>query len=824
MTRRIGALGLCAYLLTAPALLHAGDAPAVGRVSVPLGEWTRLQDALLPARREPPPEAVCPLGRTVVGEFRKGLLSATLETRFVVLAEQGFVKVPVLDAAASLREALLDGLPTSLVREGDLYVLGLDRPGVYSLTVRFFLGEEQDRFARRLRFRLPPAGPTKVEVLLPEQDIEPSLANGALSVPTPGPDGTRIEGHLDATGVFDLSWTRRATHRSAEQVRLEVRANALLTVQEALVAGLAVFDFNVIEGETDRLELRVPAGLEVIKVDGDAVLQWRTEAAAEGKLILLLRYLVAERTRVSVHFQSPLDIDKPVPLLLPLPPDAVPWVGMAGVQAPAGLNVRVASQDQAEPLTVRDLPAELTELTASPLLFGFRFTAPPRIQLSVARHAEVELTGTVIDEVEASTLLLEDGSEVTKVKLHMRNNTRQYLRLLLPAGAVLTHSLIDGQPVRPALVEKGPSEAVLFPLRQSERIEGRGGRVHVVQTGETLGDIANLYYSDPNRWTLILDDNRADLPQDRALRVGQAIKIPTVQGATLEESRFVIELAYKRRGAPLGALGQAAVSLPEPDADMMKATWHIFLPHSLEPVHFSGNLVQYSALRYDPFRRAKDFLRAAFAPSPAFAGERYKSILSTRKDIFQAEVVNKSSGEVVLASFPLVGERYRFKQVLLGRNPPTVEVFYVADTVATAVRWGSLGLAFALTLLLLGFRRKWWAWAVAAIGLGALLFVAHFVLGVHRRLLWGVDLALALAAVRAAAAPLRAAAERVWEAPGTLARLLTLRAIVLTAIACVLLEGLARHPALLPLVAAPVLGWIWLRAQRARRTEVHHAA
>ena len=673
------------FLMFLPAL--SGSAKEEGKVTLPVSLWEQMLSTL-EQDKEPDrsPVSVCPIQRKIDGTFRKGLFQATLTASFEVLDTRGHIRVPVLDGAASVGEVLLNNKRTSLLREGGMYSLGVDKPGSYTVRVKFFWGREQDRFARKLRFRLPDSGATEVSVLIPEKSIEAKLAQGALVSKKVTARGTQLIGHLDANGLFDLSWTRKLTHKAKEALRMEARLNTLFTIQEAIVGGVAVFDMTLLEGETDRVDLRLPEDIEVIRVEGDAVLQWQTEAG--GGLTVLLRHLVEDQVRVAVHFQFPAEEGKPVHLRMPLPPEEAEMTGALGVHGPAGLNVKVADVKEAEKLTLRDLPPELTDLASSPLLFGFRFTKPPQITLAVARHQEIELTSTLIDEIQASSLLIEDGTEVTKIKLRIRNNTRQYLTMHLPEGAMLTHSLIDGRPVRPAYTKEDGGEALLFPLRQSERIGAGRERYHTVRSGETLSDVANFYYSDPSQWRTILDNNMDQMADELDMTAGQVLRIPQRTGVTVEESSFVIELAYKRNRDPLGSLGRITLTLPRIDVDTMKAIWHIYIPRTLMPLSFDSNLAQYSYIRYDPFRRIRDFLyRDLFTPW-AWAGGRYKSILKQRKVIYHVEAEQRGRGEVVLAAFPLTGDRYRFKRVLLGQETPRITVTYIGRDTAAPVRWG----------------------------------------------------------------------------------------------------------------------------------------
>ena len=794
-----------------------------GHVTLPLDRWTGLLGELDtgdPAAPTPPVD-IASLERTLEGSFRKGLLSATLVARFQVFDDSGHIRVPVISAEASPSKVRLNGKPTSLVKHHGMYTVGVDKPGVYQVEVSFYLGQEQDRFARRLQVELPPGGVTQVSLLVPESDITARLEHGTLTAHEKRANGTQLLGYLDATGLLDLSWSRRVTHKGSASVQMQVSMNTLFTVREAVVSGVAVFDVDVLDGETDRLDLQLPAELEVTKVTGDAVLQWRSDAE---RLTVLLRYLVEGRTRMAVHFQYAVDDTKPIGLRMPLPADGIEMTGAVGVQAPPGLQVKVANIAQARELTTRDLPSELTSLTGSPLLFGFSYNSAPEISLSVARLQQVELTSTLIDEIEASTVLIEDGTEITKMRLHIRNNTRQYLRVRLGERDVLTHALIDGQPVRPARDRNEPGQTLLFSLRQSERVDPTVGRVHRVRRGETLGDIAHAYYTDPAKWTVILDGNRDQLSSEMSVRVGQVLRIPSAGPITVEESSFVLELAFRRERSHLGSFGSADLTLPEFDVDAMKVTWHLYLPKSLTPLSFSANLTQYSRIRYGTLRRLLDFLDEALGGRNAWAGgKKYQSILKQRRQIYQDQVERKSISDVSPASFPLVGERYRFKRILMDRDQPRVTVYYAANSLLSWVRWVALLAALALAFMMLRPTRRWWQWLIAGSGALLLLVVGHYVLGVHKRLIWGVDLALLVSLFGLWRARTDIDVRELLWSPWRALRLLTLDKLYYALALLLVLHLVLDYPLLLSSIVMIALFGLWQRWSAQAAKEADHA-
>ena len=539
---------LAAVMMTS-AVVRAQARSTPGKVTLPLAHWRSLQQKSEPAAANAPPVPLTCMERTLEGVFGRGLLSATLTVRLTVLDNSGHVWVPVVDGAAFPRQVRLDGKPATLVRRQGMYAVGVERPGSYLLQLRLLVGRQQDRFARRLLLRLPPGCPTRLSILVPERGIEAWLRRGALSAHLDRGASTLLRGHLDASGKLELSWTRKLrVAQGSRAARVQVHQDTLLTVHESLVNGVAVFQFKVLDGETDRFDLVLPPSEEVTRVSGDAVLQWQTRSTpgpgARTSLVVLLRYLVKGNARVRVHYSFPAHPTRPVPLAMITPAGKVPATGTLGVQAPAGLNVKVVRVAHARPLPLRDLPARLTGLTRSPLIMGFAFSREPRLTLSVTRNRRVQLTTTLIDEVQAATVITGEGVEHTKLKLFIRNNTRQYLGLRLPAGASLLGALMDGQPVHPARAEDG---TLLMPLRQSERVDPVAGRIHRVTPGQTLGDIAHFYYSDPARWPLILARNRDVLSDEQSLRSGQRLKIPSSGPVKVEEIRAQFSIRRRLR-------------------------------------------------------------------------------------------------------------------------------------------------------------------------------------------------------------------------------------------------------------------------------------
>jgi hypothetical protein len=739
--------------------------PHDGEVSVSLPTWREMQEEkarlLSPA---PAPRAYAIARREVNARFDRGVLRGEIEIEVETFEGRTETAVPVIDAEASLTDVKVDGDHAVALRDGAFYaVMVPSTPKLHSVKLGFARGREESRFQRAFALALPEAPFTRVVLDIPEKDLDVSIDGGAVLEQRATTEGTRVSGAVDGRRSLSVRWQRRLLHKSEQHREMEVEALSLASIGEEIVRTKSELVFKIVSGETDRLEIALPAAVEVTRVDGPSILQWYTEGAdGKKRVIVLLRHLVADEVKLVVETEMPRpsssDADG-IRLAFVEPLGAKLRGGFVAVEGRDGFEVKIAAASGAEEVGTREVPKALSDLSDKPLLFAYRHQGTfPELKLAIEKNAQIELTQAIIDDLEASTVLVEQGVEITKLRLYVRNNTRQYLTMRLPAKASVTHALIDGVPFHPAYSTDDHGERLLIPLRQSEKLSDSKPRVHLVKPGETLSEIALRYFNRTDRWRDIVAAN-ADLGGPSDIHVGQALRIPsTAGGVMLEESNSIVELAYKVSTDRLNPIARHRSQLPEMDIPVMSATWHYYFPHAYEPLRFDSNLKQLTAIRYDPLRRAVQFIDDALRIRGAWAGDgfgsgAYRNILSTRKEIYQKEM--RKEVTEAFSSFPLVGDRYRFNRVLLGDHPAFIELVYMDRSLVPVVQWGALllvlvlGIRFARSAQAVGVRpslaREPFASFTAAVIL--LLVVSHYVLGVHRHLILGIDLALLAALV-----------------------------------------------------------------------------
>jgi len=697
------------------ALAHATD----GQVTLPLAAWNDLHP---PAVEATLPTDAVHHDRRLVGSVDRGLLEATLTHRVEALRP---TDLPVLPGDATVVRARLDGGPAPLTRS-DRYRIALT-PGAHDLRLDLLQGQASDRSERRVRLALPPGGPTAFELTLPEAPVDVALASGVVTETAERVGHTVVKGWVDGTGALDLSWERRTTHEATD-ARLDAEVFALLDLGGDLVVGQGSYRFDVLAGEVDRVALELPVGVEVTEVTGPQVLQWHSR---DGQLAVLLREVADEAVALTVGYQYPTDLDGPTELQLPLPD--TPVRGALGVVAPVAMQVELAEVHEAVRLPPRDIPQDLVELSADPLRAAVAFDEPPRAAATTTRQGEVLTSASRIDDLQGISLLMEDGTEVGKLRLAVRNADRQALSVQLPAGARLTHCYRDGAPLKPAADREAP-DRVMVPLTRSQR---SAQRAYTVQPGDTMSQIAADNYGDATTWTTVAAANPH--VDSGNLQVGQVLQLPTVGDTDVQS--FVLELGWERRTDPLRPVGTRQVALPSLDLEVMAATWHLYVPEHIEPLSVDASLTQVSGLRADPLTRFVDLLvHHGATGSSAYASGPYKNVLSKRRSYFEA--AQQQQAAAPLSSYPLVGQRLRFRGHLLGTEAPTATFRYVGAGIGEAVRWVAWGLALLVAGWLARRPRDRAPWATAAAGLGLGAVVGHYLLGTYAALVGGANLGL----------------------------------------------------------------------------------
>jgi hypothetical protein len=460
-----------ALLLASPAA-HAAQEPE--RVIMKLDEFLKLYEKNRAEETQAPIDFAISSARYQGDvQLRDGEPYAAVFTarlRIDVLRSKGFVKVPVLPATVALESAKIGAVEADVVIENGYYTLVTAQRGALTLDLTFGVGVTSAEGASGLSFQLVPAGATTALLSVPaREDLDFTVTSAKLQSDKVVGEKRVVEATLPSTGSLAIQWQREIPKAAQQAARVFAEVHTLVGLGDGLMRATTTVQYTILFAGVDRLQLKVPKGMQMLDVVGNGVRDWKLDES--GTLNVTLNY--AAKGVYPLRFEmerviGPQATDLGAPIAVPVGVDRTK--GFVGVESRGNLEIKAGAVANATPVDVRALPAAILGITSQPVLLGFKYLGGDVvIPLAAAQHEDVDVLVTLLDETRARTMWTPEGRRLTSVKYRIRNNRRQFLRLALPKGAELWSASVGGRAVQPA---KASDARVMVPLVRSQAAGG----------------------------------------------------------------------------------------------------------------------------------------------------------------------------------------------------------------------------------------------------------------------------------------------------------------------------------------------------------------
>ncbi len=407
-----------------------------------------------------PPRAAFLRSAEYRGRLEGAILRLTGSLELEVLAS-GWVRLPMWSQATVISfeggKALLSpsGAGTELMVQG---------PGSFELKVELVIAAPDHPGDNHLDLILPDA-PLNVVEIVAGAGIENLEAKNALLV-----SQRRNRSFFSLKqGRASLSWRRpfEAEQGAGGEVitpeaRVHLKSYQMLDVGEGALGGLLVLDYRIRIAEISSADIEMPDGIEVFEVSAPGLESWKVlRRDADRVLHLVFGGPVGGDVRVSVGFEGAYD---PQEALIVAPRFKALGIeretGWLTVSA-GGAEVSLKLGEGVLPSDPSELPADILQLGGNPVAACKFSGVPGEILLGIREHEDAAVLTAIIESLNATTLLLEDGTEALWMDLRIKNNRRQFLRLdLAHEQTEIWSLLVESQPARP----KRSGETILVPL------------------------------------------------------------------------------------------------------------------------------------------------------------------------------------------------------------------------------------------------------------------------------------------------------------------------------------------------------------------------
>jgi len=541
---------IIAIVLLSAASLAQQQAPPVpdanhpGWVVISVDEYQDLRAHAFPTDRPPePPPMDATLTRVdydlhIAENLATGRASLTVD-----VLKDGWVRVPI-PSGLLVREARLDGKLVALVSGGggkssnDLFAV-LAHAGRVGLLLDIALPVSASAGEERISLPSTSSGVTRASVQLPRPDLDVKLTGGLLVDKSANGAESKWLAYARGNEPLIFTWRRKTEdHHVTLPLRQRGSLTQLTSLGEDATSVYAEVNLEVLQGAARNARIQLPEGITINQVSGAMVADWE---AKPGELLVTFlepveqsaRFVITGETRTAREGH----IDIALLRLLNTERDTGGGVAVEVLGAGEIKDLKSQGLENADATDLGDYVAG----RQSPSMVAFRFrsgdaSAARTLSVDIARYAQQAVLMANVEEARYRVLLTREGKMLVQAQYAIRNNQRNFLKISLPADAVVWSASLAGKPVRPGQANDG---SLLLPLEKT-----RAGE-------DTAPFILELFYlvREPawsDRGKAMLSLPALDLPVSRT---GLLLYHPPLFKVTGEPGTFRME-AYE---APVSA-------------------------------------------------------------------------------------------------------------------------------------------------------------------------------------------------------------------------------------------------------------------------------
>jgi len=462
---------LMVFLNVVPTSAQTASSTSPGWVVLPVNEYTALKRAASTTEPEPPPPPVeATLSRIdydlkIDGDLASGEARLTVD-----VIKNGWVRVP-LPEGLMVRDAQLDGRPVNLVtrpkeKGPGSFDLLLSKPGRSVLTLKIVAPVTTVAGTDILHLPVSNSAVSHATVELMRQGVDVRVTGGLLLEHSEAATGSRWKANGRGGEPLAFAWRRRVDDaRASQPLRLRGAVTQLVGLGEDATQVNAEVELDVVQGLANEAVVQLPENFTVNQVSGALVADWDVNRR-ELKVSFIEAVANNVRFKVTGELHLPRAGKLDVPLLRL--PAAERETGGVGIEVLGAGEIKERQASGLEEAEAGEL-GQLISSRPSPSLIAFRLLpsdgqSTRTLSLTVARYTPQAVLAANIDEAEYNALIAPDGKILVQSRFAVRNNQRNFLKLNLPASAVLWSATVAGRPIRPG---RGSDGSLLLPLEKT---------------------------------------------------------------------------------------------------------------------------------------------------------------------------------------------------------------------------------------------------------------------------------------------------------------------------------------------------------------------
>ena len=310
------------------------------------------------------------------------------------------------------------------------FIATFDHAGTFPIEVHFNAAVVQNNDWSAVNFRVAPGIVQPVVLQGLAADTEFQFANAARPLRT----GANFTSYLPVDGSFNFAWR---TARPEQEGKLFYTADMIsqISVGPGLMRQTALIDGKIMQGEMNRLDLRLHGSGDVTSVQGDGVLSWTNSAPDEkGDRDVVVQFNQPQRDTFAILVQMQTSIGafpESVDAVRLQPEGATRFAGTFRIENDGAVRLEVTQASGLSQISPDQFPTMNSSLFSptGTQFFAYRFSSA---DFALRINADQIVPAVGVSEVLAYNLGQNELSVDADIELDIRDAPLRELRLNIP--------------------------------------------------------------------------------------------------------------------------------------------------------------------------------------------------------------------------------------------------------------------------------------------------------------------------------------------------------------------------------------------------------
>lgn len=469
----------------------------------------------------------------------------------------------ILPESVTLGDIKVDGKPAPIVIQDSQFSTPIKGRGPHKLTVEFQVPIGKQGGPPQINLPIRPIPVTRIDLSLPGKKELQLVPKANVTYQYTGGE-TAATAYVPMSDSVRISWSEAVPEETKSELRADATVYHAVHAEEGLLAVHAMVNVDISRGETNRLELEVPKGVDVNRVVSPAgiIADWRyTKSGEQGidRIEIFFDRQVGEPINLDVHYDQALDKAQQASGI------KLPLLSAGGVRRQRGMIALLASKELSlKPMEEKEvtrvgenqLPAEVRESIKMTVAHTYKYVdgSPSlRVQTAAPEKAQGRFDAVINTLVSLSDVSLKGSAQI---EINVKSGSIGDLEIEAPSKV---NVLSLTAPSLRTYKVRSEADKQIIDVQFTQDMEGQ-------------------FRAEVN-YEFIMENEKSD------------IKVPTllVKGAEVEQGRIAVEALSAVEVQPAASVSLSSLDLSElPQQLILKTTNPILLGYKyvkVEPAY-----------------------------------------------------------------------------------------------------------------------------------------------------------------------------------------------------------------------------------------------